>query len=116
MNQDRTSGGTAVAASIRAIALAFLAFLTAAGVSACRQPPAPAETRTPILAAWEGLKFGMFIHYGMSTFTGKEFGEVSARADVYAPTALDVDQWIRVAAEGGMRYAILTTKHCYGHA
>ena len=116
MNQDRTSGATAVAASIRAIALAFLAFLTAAGVSACRQPPAPAETRTPVLAAWEGLKFGMFIHYGMSTFTGKEFGETSARADVYAPTALDVDQWIRVAAEGGMTYAILTTKHCYGHA
>jgi alpha-L-fucosidase len=58
----------------------------------------------------------MFIHFGMSTFTGREFGDISARPEEYAPTALDVDQWVRVAAAGGMRYAVLTTKHCYGHA
>jgi alpha-L-fucosidase len=58
----------------------------------------------------------MFIHFGMSTFTGYEFGEFSAQAKEYAPTALDVDQWIRVARDGGMKYAVLTTKHCYGHA
>jgi alpha-L-fucosidase len=83
---------------------------------ACVEPPSPAESRTGLLAGCEALKFGMFIHFGMSTFTGREFGDVSARADEYAPTSLDVDQWIRVAAEGGMRYAVLTTKHCYGHA
>jgi alpha-L-fucosidase len=94
----------------------FLAALAIAGTAACAKPPAPAETRTELLAKWEGLKFGMFIHFGMSTFTGQEFGETSARAEAYAPTALDVDQWIRVAAEGGMKYAVLTTKHCYGHA
>jgi alpha-L-fucosidase len=68
------------------------------------------------LAEWEALGYGMFIHFGMSTFTGYEFGQFSAQAKDYAPTALDVDQWIRVAHDGGMKYAILTTKHCYGHA
>ena len=100
-------------ARLRAPAAVALLMLLLAG---CAKTPAPAQARTDLLAQWESLKFGMFIHFGMSTFTGREFGDISARADEYAPTALDVDQWIRVAAEGGMKYAVLTTKHCYGHA
>lgn len=99
--------------SIRAAALAVV---VAAFAVACVKPPSPAETRTDLLAEWEGLKFGMFIHYGMSTFTGQEFGETPAAPEVYAPTSLDVDQWIRVARDAGMKYAVLTAKHCYGHA
>lgn len=34
---------------------------------------------------------------------------------VYAPTKLDVRQWIRVAREVGMKYAVLTAKHNAGH-
>lgn len=98
------------------IRAAAMAWLVAGATAACARPPEPARSPTPRLARWESLKLGMFIHFGMSTFTGKEFGETSARADEYAPTALDVDQWIRVAADGGMKYAVLTTKHCYGHA
>ncbi len=91
--------------------------LACVGAAACTSAnPSPATSRTQILADWEALKFGMFIHFGMSTFTGREFGDVSAQAKEYAPTALDVDQWIRVARDGGMKYAVLTTKHCYGHA
>lgn len=103
---------------IRPAALGFLALaaLIAALASACAKPPMPATERTPLLAEWEGLKWGMFIHYGMSTFTGYEFGEPPAEASVYAPTALDVDQWIQVARDAGMGYAVLTSKHCYGHA
>jgi alpha-L-fucosidase len=99
------------------IFIAALAGLMAAASPGCsRRPLEPARSRTARLAEWEGLRFGMFVHFGMSTFTGREFGDISARADAYAPTALDVDQWIRVAAAGGMTYAVLTTKHCYGHA
>ena len=91
----------------------LFAFVTADCSSA---GPSPATSRTKVLADWEALHFGMFIHFGMSTFTGREFGDISAQAKEYAPTALDVDQWIRVAHDGGMKYAVLTTKHCYGHA
>jgi alpha-L-fucosidase len=94
---------------------AMLVFVIAA--AACSSGGrSPATGRTQVLADWEALRFGMFIHFGMSTFTGQEFGAVSAQATEYAPAALDVDQWIRVAREGGMTYAVLTTKHCYGHA
>ena len=113
MSHVRPSPRLSATVTAGAVMLAGLALLSAV---ACSRPAAPAGTRTTLLADWEGLKFGMFIHFGMSTFTGKEFGETSARAEEFAPTALDVDQWIRVAAEGGMAYAVLTTKHCYGHA
>jgi len=96
---------------------ATLALILAVAAAACSSGGrSPAAERTRVLADWEALHYGMFIHFGMSTFTGQEFGAVSAQAKEYAPTALDVDQWIRVARDGGMSYAVLTTKHCYGHA
>ena len=94
----------------------ILVLVLAAGMSCSSAGRSPAMQRTQVLADWEALRFGMFIHFGMSTFTGYEFGEFSAQAKVFAPTALDVDQWIRVARDGGMKYAVLTTKHCYGHS
>ncbi|MCC6126073.1 MAG: alpha-L-fucosidase [Pirellulales bacterium] len=76
----------------------------------------PATERTRVLADWEKLKYGMFIHFGMSTFTGDEYGKTPAASEVFNPTNLDADQWIRTAKAAGMKYAVLTTKHCYGHA
>ena len=79
-------------------------------------PPKGAQ-RLPLdkLHAWEALGYGMFIHFGMSTFVGQELPSGSEPSSLYAPTALDVDQWIRVACDAGMKYAVLTTKHVSGH-
>lgn len=67
------------------------------------------------LKKWEALNYGMFIHYGMSTFVGAELPSGKDPSSVYAPTALDVGQWVSVARDAGMKYAILTTKHVAGH-
>lgn len=67
------------------------------------------------LHTWESLGYGMFIHYGMSTYVQNELPDGQAPASVYAPDALDVDQWIQVARDAGMKYAVLTTKHVAGH-
>lgn len=69
---------------------------------------------------WNRLKYGMFIHFGLSTFVGEECpsGEYPSGRDSsmrYAPTDLDVEQWIVTARDAGMRYAVLTTKHVSGH-
>ncbi len=79
-------------------------------------PPHGAQ-RLPLakLHAWEALGYGMFIHYGMSTFVGQELPSGQEPSTQYAPDALDVDQWIQVARDAGMTYAILTTKHVSGH-
>jgi alpha-L-fucosidase len=67
------------------------------------------------LKAWENLGYGMFIHYGMSTFVANELPTGKDPATAYAPDKLDVDQWISVARDAGMKYAVLTTKHVAGH-
>ena len=67
------------------------------------------------LKAWEGWGYGMFIHFGLSTFVEKEIPDGTDNPAVYAPDHLDVDQWIRVARNAGMKYAVLTAKHCSGH-
>jgi alpha-L-fucosidase len=70
----------------------------------------PATERTPQLAEWESLKYGMFIHFGMSTFSA----EASPPSSTYAPTNLNVRQWVQVAKMAGMKYAVLTAKHVTG--
>ena len=67
------------------------------------------------LRRWESLGYGMFIHFGMSTFVGEEIPDGKAPATTYAPDRLDVDQWISVARDAGMQYAVLTAKHVAGH-
>jgi alpha-L-fucosidase len=67
------------------------------------------------LGQWESLSYGMFIHFGMSTFDGNELSLGDRPSSWYAPDRLDVDQWVQVAVEAGMRYAILTAKHVSGH-
>lgn len=67
------------------------------------------------LRKWESLGYGMFIHFGMSTYVGKELPSGKEPAMLYAPDRLDVDQWVSVARDAGMRYAVLTAKHVAGH-
>lgn len=79
--------------------------------------PGPGDQRLSLAAlrAWEALRFGLFLHFGLSTFTGKELPPGDEPATLYAPERLDVDQWICVARDAGMKYAVLTTKHVAGH-
>ena len=67
------------------------------------------------LKQWEALKFGMFIHFGMSTYDGDEYSKGDQLSTLYAPDKLDVDQWVSIARDSGMKYAVLTTKHHAGH-
>jgi len=67
------------------------------------------------LQAWESWKYGMFIHFGMSTFVANELPDGLAPASTYNPDKLDVDSWIQIARDAGMTYAVLTTKHVAGH-
>lgn len=67
------------------------------------------------LKEWEKLEYGMFIHFGMSTFLNEEKPDGKTPSRVYKPTRLNVDQWIRTVGQAGMKYAVLTAKHVSGH-
>jgi len=76
--------------------------------------PMPSSTQTPLLKRWQSLKYGMFIHFGMSTFDGNEINDGNSPPSTYDPTQLDVKQWVHVAKLAGMKYAVLTAKHTAG--
>src|SRR5215211_5382852 len=82
-----------------------------------KHPPSQGAQRLALdaLRKWEALGYGMFIHFGMSTFVGKELPSGQEPSSDYAPDKLDVDQWVQVARDAGMKYAVLTAKHVAGH-
>lgn len=55
--------------------------------------------------------YGMFIHFGVNTFSEDEWSNGTLSVDSYNPTNLDCDQWVRVARDAGFRYVLLVTKH-----
>ena len=69
------------------------------------------NTPTAAQKAWQDLGYGMFLHFGPNTLTGKSWGDGLFPAQNFVIPHLDVDQWASVAREAGMKYAVLTTKH-----
>lgn len=53
----------------------------------------------------------MFVHLGVNTFTGREWGDGTEDPAVFDPARLDARQWAKVAAEAGFGTLVLTAKH-----
>ncbi|MER7177101.1 alpha-L-fucosidase [Streptomyces mesophilus] len=60
---------------------------------------------------WQRLEKTAFLHFGVNTFTGLEWGTGDEDPDVFQPVGLDTDQWARALRDGGFELAILTVKH-----
>ena len=65
----------------------------------------------PQQLAWQEAELSMFFHFGVNTFTDREWGDGTEDPKIFNPTALDARQWVRTAKETGFRYVILTAKH-----
>jgi alpha-L-fucosidase len=66
--------------------------------------------------AWSELEYYGFIHFNMNTFTNVEWGEGKENPSSFNPSALDCNQWARIAKKAGMQGLILTAKHHDGFA
>jgi alpha-L-fucosidase len=56
-------------------------------------------------------EFYGFIHFGMNTFTGHEWGDGTESPSLFNPAALDCRQWARTMKATGMTGMVLTAKH-----
>ena len=76
-------------------------------------PDAPAAplAPTPEQLAWQRDGFGVFFHFGVNTFAGKEWSDGTLPASLFDPSDLDTHEWVRTAKELGARYVVLTAKH-----
>ena len=61
------------------------------------------------------LRFGMFIHFGILTYTGK-WSEANLDIRQFDPTDLNPGQWADAAVAAKMKYGVLTTRHHDGFA
>jgi alpha-L-fucosidase len=95
-----------------AAASAAAALTPAPAAHATARPPRRARPRpTAAQLAWQRDEFALFLHFGVNTFTDREWGDGTEDPRIFAPRALDARQWARTAREAGARSVILTAKH-----
>lgn len=73
-------------------------------------PCYPVPTESQIM--WNQTEFYAFFHYGMNTFTGKEWGLGNEEESLYAPKEKpNPEQWVKSVKAAGMQGGIAVVKH-----
>jgi len=91
--------------------------LSATSLAACALPrgshvvspgrPRPSQAQLE----WQRDELALFLHFGVSTFTDREWGDGHESPSIFDPSRLDARQWTRAARGAGARAVILTAKH-----
>lgn len=85
-------------------------------VEACDSPDRIIEKAANIVPttgqlAWQQREVTAFTHFGMNTFTGREWGSGTEDEKLFAPKSIDADQWMRAYKAAGVEQVMLTVKH-----
>ena len=61
--------------------------------------------------AYQEMGFNIFFHYGLNTFSNKEWGNGKESVKIFNPKHQNTDQWVETAKMAGAKGVILTCKH-----
>jgi len=96
---------------MRTIATAACLVLILSSLGAAEIDAQPRSNET-LAREIRDLRFGMFICWSFSTFSGHEWTPTQDKDPSYfRATACDTDQWARTAKEAGMGYILFLSKH-----
>ncbi len=109
----------------------LILLLSLPALAANAEPPQNAQPES--LQAWRDARFGMFISWGPVSLTEKELSWSRANSNPqcpnngptpvavydnlykkFNPVKFDAKQWVSIAQAAGMKYMVLTVKHCDG--
>ena len=70
---------------------------------------------------FQDARFGMFIHWGLYSIIGKQewvmhtdqipVAEYEKLAPQFNPAQFNADEWVRIAADAGQKYIVITSRH-----
>ncbi|MEN6559664.1 MAG: alpha-L-fucosidase [Acidobacteriota bacterium] len=80
---------------------------TIAGLEAKAARVVPSERQI----RWQALEFQAFVHFGMNTFTDREWGEGTEDPRLFNPADLSAEQWVEAVKAAGIRGLVITAKH-----
>lgn len=89
--------------------LALIAVLSTF-LTACAQP----KNLQQLQQDFVDLRFGMFIHFNIPTYSTEDWPDPDQSVETFNPTKLDCHQWAQAAKSANMTYGCLTTKHHSG--
>lgn len=58
---------------------------------------------TPEQLNWQRLELTAFLHFGINTFTGNEWGDGKEDPALFNPSELDAGQWVRTLKDAGFK-------------
>jgi alpha-L-fucosidase len=77
-------------------------------------PPGVAPLPTAAQVAYQRTELTAFMHFGIQTFDGSEYGLPTDTPALFNPTNLDAGQWVATLKEAGFRQVMLIAKHSTG--
>lgn len=106
---------------LKSIIICVFVLFAASNMAAQSEAPQKYEGNAQKIEEWKNDRFGMFIHWGPVSLSGKEISwsrGSETPIDVYDhfyeqfnPVGFNADEWVKVAKEAGMKYIVLVTKH-----